>query len=196
MINPATVSGMILTGGKSSRMRSDKALLSIEGSTFVGRIAGAMRMVLDVVSIVSDRSCRHEDLGYPVVHDVYEQCGPLGGIHAALKASPTPFVFLTACDTPFVTPALISRVLEEGDPFGISICSDGATVQPLIGIYPVEVLGRIESALDSGMRSVMEFLRDEQCRILEFPEWQSEMQNINTPGEYLLRGRDHPHHDT
>lgn len=184
MIPADRVSGMILTGGSSSRMGSDKALLAFGETIFVRQIAASLSEVLSSVSIVSDQSDRHTRLGIPVIHDRYQKCGPLGGIHAALDASVTPYAVIVACDTPFLTPRLIRHLLDTAQPETITICNDDTGPHPLTGVYPVSVLPALRTALDAGVRRVMEFLDGTGYRAVNVPEPENTLHNINTPEAY------------
>ncbi len=104
------IDGFILIGGASSRMGADKARLRLDGKTFVERIAAALWAVTDRVSVVGAReAAAHANL--PNVADLIPRWGALGGIHAALKASQSEWAAIVACDLPFVTGELFSRLL-------------------------------------------------------------------------------------
>jgi molybdenum cofactor guanylyltransferase len=186
MIDPAKTAGMILAGGRSSRMGFDKALLPFGGKTFIERIAAEMLLVLPSVAIVSGDTGRFDHLGLPVIADVYENCGPLGGLHAALTASSTSHVLLMTCDTPLVNSVLLIRLLTGSSPGEITICSDGDRIHPLAGIYPRSLLANLDRAIKSGVRRVTDVLRSEKFRILAFPDLDATLQNINTPEEYAI----------
>lgn len=97
---PLGVSGYVLAGGKSSRMGQDKALLELAGKPLVQRAVEKLRRVCAEVSIVGNRA----ELGVyaPLVRDLHEGCGPLGGIEAALLHSAKDWNLLMAVDMPFL----------------------------------------------------------------------------------------------
>jgi molybdopterin-guanine dinucleotide biosynthesis protein A len=97
---PADVSGYVLAGGKSSRMGQDKALLELAGKPLVQRAVEKLRRVCAEVSIVENQA----ELGIyaPVVRDLHEGCGPLGGIEAALLHSAKDWNLFMAVDMPFL----------------------------------------------------------------------------------------------
>lgn len=97
---PSDVSGYVLAGGKSSRMGRDKALLELAGKPLVLRAVEKLRRVCAEVSILGNRE---ELAAYaPVVRDLHEGCGPLGGIEAALAHSTKAWNLLMAVDMPFL----------------------------------------------------------------------------------------------
>jgi molybdopterin-guanine dinucleotide biosynthesis protein A len=130
--------GFILTGGASSRMGEDKSRLRLGGRTFVERIARALGPVVSRVSLVSSRpeAAAH---GLPVVCDVYESRGALGGIHAALANCRAPWALVVSCDLPFVTRELFERLssLRTEGADAVAPVQDDGRPQPLCALYAV-----------------------------------------------------------
>ena len=95
--------GFVLAGGKSSRMGTggDKAFLEFGGQTLLDRALTVMGEVCDRVAIVGDPA-RFTNYG-SVVADIFQGCGPLGGIHAALVHPPAELNLMLAVDMPFVS---------------------------------------------------------------------------------------------
>src|SRR5262249_37745295 len=104
------VEGFILAGGKSSRMGTDKAHLTIEGKSFLERAAHTLSAIADRIYVVGDK--RDDSTSLPIVPDVFKDWGALGGVHAALFHCKTPWAAILACDLPLVTPELM-RVLNQ-----------------------------------------------------------------------------------
>jgi molybdopterin-guanine dinucleotide biosynthesis protein A len=114
--------GFILAGGLSSRMGKDKSRLELGGRTFVERVAEALAAVTSKVSIVGANPQSDTEtfklpahvLGdvcsLPLVSDVFEKWGALGGLHGALAASRAEWTAVVACDLPFVTADLFRRL--------------------------------------------------------------------------------------
>jgi molybdopterin-guanine dinucleotide biosynthesis protein A len=128
--------GFILAGGASSRMGTDKSLLRLEGRTFVERVAGALRHLTESIRIVSSRHDA-ETFGLPVIQDLYESLGALGGLHAALEACAARRAAVVSCDLPFVSGELMLRLAsfqaDEVDAVA-PLQSDGRP-QPLCALY-------------------------------------------------------------
>src|SRR5688572_13319141 len=103
------IEGFILAGGLSSRMGADKARLRLGGRTFVELAADALGSVARVVSVVGSRP-GVGDYGLPVVPDVHEGLGAMGGLHAALSACGVRWAAVVSCDLPFVTGELFERL--------------------------------------------------------------------------------------
>lgn len=136
----------ILIGGKSTRLGTDKASVKLGGMTLSERAVLNVRDALPEakITMVAGNSTRlamgaiATDL--PFIFDLYEARGPLGGLHAALADATTSWIFVIACDYPFVSPKII-RKLKEGisDDFGVVLPQqrDGR-LQPLCAFYKVE----------------------------------------------------------
>ena len=152
------ISGVILAGGRSSRMGQDKALLPIRGRPMIEIIAGMMRSVFDTVCIAADRVETFRFLGLPVFPDIYPLCGPLGGIHAALSRCRSDRVFVSACDTPLIPPALIHHLLKRHTNRAATIALHGGNVHPLCGVYEKSALPRIEEFLQASNLKVLNLL--------------------------------------
>ena len=103
------VSVFILAGGKSTRMGTDKAFALLDGRTLLARMLDVARSLTPEVAIVGD-SAKFAAFA-PVVEDVFPGCGPLGGIHAALRASRTELNVILAVDVPFVSLTLLTYLV-------------------------------------------------------------------------------------
>src|SRR5450631_3635940 len=88
--------GFALTGGRSSRMGQDKALMPVNGRALVEIVAGNVLHGLDSVTLVGSRA-KYGALGLPVIEDIHPGLGPLSGIHAALKHSRKPLCLVVGC---------------------------------------------------------------------------------------------------
>src|SRR3954467_10230423 len=97
--------GFVLAGGKRSRLGVEKAFLEFGGANLLDHAIKVLGEACSEVSIVGDPE-KFGSYG-PVVADVYRDCGPLGGIHAALSKSKTDLNLMMAVDMPFVSAELL-----------------------------------------------------------------------------------------
>lgn len=186
------VTGAILAGGRSSRMGTDKALLSAGGEPFIGRVAGALHSVLREVMIISDHSGRYDFLNLPVFPDYWPSCGPLAGIHSALVRVTTRKVLACPCDLPDVTPALFESLISARTKHPIVIASQNDNVQPLCGIYDVSLIPLMEGHLKRGQRSVRVFIEEAGALTVRFDADPPMLTNLNTPSDYISFCRAEP----
>ncbi|MFZ0956621.1 MAG: molybdenum cofactor guanylyltransferase [Candidatus Sulfotelmatobacter sp.] len=146
----AEVAAFVLAGGKSTRMGADKAFVMLEGRTLLARSVELARSVTDNVRIVG--SAEKFAAFAPVVEDVFRECGPLGGIHAALRASEAELNLMLAVDVPFV-PAELLRYLvarARGSDALATVPRAGGGWQPLCAVYRREFAEVAEKALREG----------------------------------------------
>ena len=92
------LSAVILAGGNSRRMGTDKALLVLQGRSLIGTIVDRVRMITDEIWISANDQFKYEFLGLPVIQDVYQGQGPLAGLHSGMRHTGRPLVLLLACD--------------------------------------------------------------------------------------------------
>lgn len=192
----SVVDGYILAGGASSRMGRDKAALALGGRSFVERAADALRGVAREVFVVSSR---HEaaEWGLPVVRDLVENSGAMGGLHAALCHAEAGHsagrIAVVSCDLPFVTGELMRRLASlcvEGVEAVAPVQEDGR-VQPLCAVYEtVACAAAAGELIRAGELRPRELLRRVRTRWVAFEELAGLagarlfFMNVNTPEEY------------
>ena len=187
------VEGFILVGGASSRMGTDKSRLILGGETSVARIAAAMQAITNQIRVVGARDSFHE---FANIADLHETWGPLGGIHAALRAASAEWCFVVACDLPFVTAGLLTRLLHLG--MNASSPTDAVVPiqednypQPLCAIYRrLPCLAGANQSISNAEYSPRALLDKVNARFVSFteiqdlPGSQNFFFNINTPENY------------
>ncbi len=142
------VTAFVLAGGMSTRMGTDKALLMFEGRTLLDRALETARKVSPDVWIAGDPA-KYGSFAR-CIPDVYPQCGPLGGIHAALTSSQTELNLMFAVDLPFVTTELLQFLIDrarDSAPANVTVPRADHGLQPLCAIYRREFVVSAEEAL-------------------------------------------------
>jgi len=190
------VTAFILAGGRSSRMGSDKALLSFRDQTLLGRTLSLAAKVADKAVIVGPRE-RYAAHG-ETVEDIYPGCGPLAGIHAALCATESEWNLVLSVDMPLMTPEFLSWLLEQARGASELIVVPDALggQQPLCAVYRREVRPAAEQALQSGDYKVGHLFDRVPTRILSEREIRAAsfspevFRNVNTAQEYESLVRD------
>src|SRR3954469_4803909 len=104
---------IILSGGKSSRMGTNKALLKINEKTNIKRITDTLKVLFNDIILVTNDPEDYQFLGVKMVSDHYPGQGPLAGVHAGLLASPHETNFVVACDMPFVSVGLAELLVKK-----------------------------------------------------------------------------------
>ena len=145
------VTAFILAGGKSTRMGADKAFVTLNGHTLLARALELAGSITPDVRIVGDPA-KFATFA-PVVEDVFAGCGPLGGIHAALRASQTDLNLILAVDVPFVSAALLQYLIARArnSPAAmVTAARANGGWQPLCAVYRPQFADAAEAALGAG----------------------------------------------
>lgn len=191
---PYQITGFVLAGGKSSRMGTDKAALSLKGRTLLEHALAAIRPVCEPVFIIGSRAL-YSDFG-PGYEDIVPGCGPLGGIHSALTHSQTELNLIIAVDTPFLTPELLRYLAERAAEASCTIVAPriAGHVQPLCAVYSRKFLSIATDALKTGKYKLATLFPSESTLVITEPELErfaftaNMFENLNTP-EDLERAR-------
>ena len=185
--------GIVLCGGKSTRMGSSKALLPFGGETMLQRV---IRLLGTVVSpIVAVAAVGQELPSLPqdviVTRDEREGRGPLEGLRAGLKALPVDVdaAYVTSCDVPLLVPGFVEQMLDLAHGFDIAVMEIDGFPHPLSAVYRRRVLPRVDALLaDNRLRPV--FLFDAvKTRRVSPPEMTADPElrtlwNLNTREDY------------
>ncbi len=175
-----SIEAVILAGGKSTRMGTDKGLLEINGKAMVKYLIDTISSLEMTLSIsTSDKT--YIKFGQPVITDQYSEIGPLGGLHSGLKNSKNNAVLIVSVDAPFLTKDCISKLIQHLNLNTIIISSCEESRYPLIGIYPTKVLSGLERHIENGGRSVFGFLESQEVIDVQFSNNQKDcFRNINS----------------
>ena len=171
MTNQCKISAVILCGGKSRRMGTDKAMLTAEGTPNAVRLLRALSgedsPCTDVwLSIGTGES-------YPAIHaqkvsDRFPGCGPMGGLEAALTVCREEYLFVTPVDTPFADAQMARELMNYMEDASrqrdaVLVIDGGGRLQTLLGIYHKRVLPVLTQRLADGRKEklrIRDFLRD------------------------------------
>jgi molybdopterin-guanine dinucleotide biosynthesis protein A len=137
----------ILCGGKSSRFGTDKALVKMNNKTLVEIIAGELKKVFDKTVLVTAKTDEYSFLNLECINDVYLNCGPLAGIHAALKHSGTEKNFIISCDMPLMSGEVIKYIADYKTDKHIIIPNAGDKKHYLCAVYGKSILPDVEALL-------------------------------------------------
>lgn len=185
------VTGVILAGGASSRMGRNKALLEVDGIPIVTRTYQTLARLFHEVIIVTNTPLDYDFLPCRKVADIYPGSGSIAGLHSALVHSSTAHSFVTACDMPFLDPAIIRRVcdLRTGGYDAVIPFSEGGQ-EPLHALYSSHCKDVFEKAIRNGERKILDILNRVNIRQVTYEEVQrfggqaASFLNVNTPEEY------------
>ena len=140
MITKKPITGIILAGGKSSRMGSDKGFLMLNSKAFVQYSIDALKPLVSEIIIVSDNP-NYDNFGLKRVNDIIKEAGPVSGICSGLEASKSDYNLILSCDIPLITTAVLKKLIDAKDDTSeiIQIETNGKTI-PLIALYKKDVI--------------------------------------------------------
>jgi molybdenum cofactor guanylyltransferase len=151
MTPPVAVTGVVLAGGKATRMGQDKILLSFHGRRLVDLAVNALTPLCERV-LVAGRGRWIPGIYVDEVDDA-EGEGPLAGIVGGLRTAATPLIAVVAADMPYASTDVLRRLVElwDGEPAVAPLA--GGVVQPLHAVYAAAAADRFAELLASGERS-------------------------------------------
>jgi len=177
---------LLLAGGKSKRMGTDKAELILEGKTFLTHMLEKVGALGITDRYISGHDPKGEEA--VTVWDEFTDRGPLGGIHACMKVLKTPYCLVLPVDAPTLPVEILEKLLcaheDALDKEKVLIWEHGERKEPLIALYPVSMMETIEHLIKEGSAPVFRALDvwGYECCRLEMEN--EEIINVNTPELY------------
>jgi molybdopterin-guanine dinucleotide biosynthesis protein A len=164
--------GIVLAGGRSSRMGTSKAAMEWHGSTLLRRVAGVIERAVDgPVLVVRAPGQRLPELpgSILVCEDTREGRGPLQGLAAGLAAlgAQAEVVYVSGTDSPLLHPAFVRAVLRGVDGAQAAVPRVGGKRQPLAAAYRTSVAGTLAQLLCAGRLRMGELLERIAVRELD-----------------------------
>lgn len=183
------ISGVILAGGANSRFNGIvKANLVIGGRTIISRASDILREIFYEIIIVTNSPGHFAGYtDFKIIGDEIPDKGPLGGIHAALKAASGEAVFVFAGDMPLIDTEIITSILNSFNrgKYDILIPKTDDYIEPLHAIYSKSILQNIEDFLETSRKNaVREFLKQVNTCYMPFENSEKTRKaftNINYP---------------
>ena len=153
------IAGVILAGGRSSRMGVEKSLMDFGGAPVIARVIARLTPQVAHLAINANGDpTRFARFGLPVIADAgRDQPGPLAGIAAGLafaRERGCAWLATAPCDAPFTPCDLVARLLSARASSLVAIACGARGLEPLFGLWSIEASAHIEAALQSGERAV------------------------------------------
>ena len=189
MIGRPPIAGIILAGGRSSRMRVDKALTPLAGRPLIAHVVERLRPQVDFLVISANGDAgRFAAFDAPVVADAdpLAYAGPLAGVCAAMALASSRGVELVAtapCDAPFLPADLVARLLATLERTGAPAAAArrAGRIEPLFALWRVAAQGAIDEALARGDASPRALLIHCGAAFADFEEGANSFDNFNDP---------------
>jgi molybdenum cofactor guanylyltransferase len=178
-------------------MGVDKATISFDGTTLLERALARLDVVCNPVLIAAgDTALRVA--GRPSVADTVRGAGPLGGLAAALRASPHRLIAVVAVDLPWIDSRLIRMLAARIGDSDVAVCETGHGIEPLHAVYATSILAAAETALTRSDRSLRRLIEQSNAVRITEREWRDAgisdrfTRNINTPDDLAEVSRKPP----
>jgi molybdopterin-guanine dinucleotide biosynthesis protein A len=183
-------SGIILAGGKNTRMGQNKSFLSINGERLIDKTLNLYRQIFtDIIIVTNDPLSYIEFTDAAIATDIYRGKGPLGGIYTGLFYAKNDYAFVCPCDMPFLKKDFVDYLLAQNGKCDVIVPETAEGYQPLHAVYSRNCLPSIKRLLLMDKLKITGFYRDMQVlpiseeQIRPFNEDGSLFQNLNTPEE-------------
>ena len=184
MIDKSNITGIILAGGKSSRMGTDKGFLKLKNTSFIKYSIEALKPLVQEIIIVSDNT-DYDIFDYKRINDAIKNAGPVAGIYSGLEASKTEYNLILSCDIPLIKTNILEKLIDNIDSTSeiIQIESNGKTM-PLIALYKKSCKSVFLESLQNNERRLRHVIKNCKTKhiILNVNEHDSTM-NVNTREE-------------
>ncbi|MFO8058107.1 MAG: molybdenum cofactor guanylyltransferase [bacterium] len=183
------LTGMILAGGKSTRMGRDKALLKVEGLTVIRRVADALSPCCSRLAVVCGPDDDYGFLGLPVIRDLEPGEGVFMGLYSGLCRMETERALVAGCDMPYIRTSLAAHLAELSESADIVVPRIRGNYEPLFATYSKACLAPARDLLDSGekrIRKLYELVPTgvvEEEEIKRFDPDLSTFVNLNFPAD-------------
>lgn len=180
------ITGIILSGGQSTRMGTDKALIQINGKTLMENAIEICKPFCSNI-LISSNHTTHEKFGFKVIPDEIKDCGPLGGIYSCLKHSETDWNFVLSVDAAFVEPEFVSFLISETGNYDAVAPVHDTGKEPLIAMYHKNGLSEMKKMLGSKNYKMYSLLNSINTKFVDSQKWVERypkiFRNLNRPDD-------------
>ncbi len=159
------VTGILLAGGKSRRMGEDKRFLVLGEQTLLQRGLAALHSMFQevVVVIAQDSPPLHVD--GRVIRDIVPDCGSLGGLYTGLMQATTPYIFVVACDMPFLDQAVMTHFTNRKATADIVMAKLNGRLHPMHALYGKPCLPALEQMIAARQLKIQELVSQSMLRV-------------------------------
>jgi len=179
----STITGVVLAGGKASRMGGvDKGLQELNGIPLWQHVAQRLSKQVSTLAVSANKNLAiYQASGYPVYPDLLADFpGPLAGMLSVIQQCDAEWFLFCPCDTPFIPDCLIERFVKQREAAAVVWAHDGERDHPTIALMHRKLMPELQNYLAAGERRVMVFMRQAGGHSVDFSEMKQAFININT----------------
>ncbi len=194
--------GVILAGGMNTRFSGrNKTFLEVNGKRIFEWILEAFSGIFQEIIVVTNEPIKFIDWNLKIVTDIYPYRSSLTGIHTGLFFSSNPYIFCSACDTPFIQAELITTIVKKiSTKTDIIIPETSDGLEPLCAVYSKKCITPIEQNLEQKNIQIKRFFNKVRVKKIGNDELRKtdpgliSFFNINTPEDLEKAKKIHGHH--
>jgi molybdenum cofactor guanylyltransferase len=179
--------GVILAGGRAARLGGiPKGMLRLEGEPLVVRTLRLFGSLFPASVVIANHAAPYRGLGAEVLPDTLAGKGAPGGVHAALRAAATGWIFTVACDMPFLAEEPVRLLASRRAGAAAVLVRSGGRLQPMHAFWSSACLAPLERMLAGGNPSLVDLSRTVSATVVEEDEWRTAdpagraLENVNT----------------
>jgi molybdopterin-guanine dinucleotide biosynthesis protein A len=174
------VTGVLLAGGKSRRMGEDKRHLFVGEQTLLERGLRVLQSIFQEVLVVIAQDSLPLGSDARVVRDLVPDCGSLGGLYTGLTQATTPYIFVVACDMPFLNQAVIAQFTSRRAAIDIVMAKLATRLHPMHALYSKRCLPVVDKMIGARQLKIQEIVSELSLRVRYITE--ADLRSIDPSG--------------
>ncbi len=183
------ITGIILAGGQSSRMGTDKALIRLNGKTLMENAIEICKPVCSAI-LISSNNPKHKNFGFAVIPDEINNCGPMSGIYSCLNKSETDWNFIISVDTALIPEDFVHFLISETGEFDAVVPIHENGKEPLVALYRKNCVPVIQERIELKNYKMYNLLNEFNTKFINVDSWVQKypaiFKNINRPEDIIL----------
>ncbi|MDO8720667.1 MAG: molybdenum cofactor guanylyltransferase [Syntrophales bacterium] len=153
------MTGIILAGGRNTRIGTNKAFLEINGARLIDRTITIFQGIFEDIIVVTNSPLSYLDQNVTIVTDILENKGALGGLYTGLFFASSQRTFVCACDMPFLDGHFIRYMIEHCADYDVVVPYSGDGLQPLHAIYGKKCLPAMLNHLERDRLKIIDLYK-------------------------------------
>jgi len=163
------ITGVVLAGGKSRRMKTDKALIKFNDKTLIEHQLDLLKPIFNSV-LISANTDNYSFTDVSIIKDEQTDLGPIGGISSILKNVETEYIFVISVDTPMITPELINHLISQKENHDIVMPVFKGKYEPTCAVYNQNCIKIIEKQILAKNYKLINFIEKSKTKFIEIDE--------------------------
>ncbi|NOT50426.1 MAG: molybdenum cofactor guanylyltransferase [Chitinophagaceae bacterium] len=177
------ITAIILAGGKSSRMGTEKGLVIFNGKPLVQHVIDALKKITDNIIIITQDPA-YSTFGLSCYPDIYKDKGALGGIYTGLVNSPSQKNIVVGCDMPFLSQNILNGLISGSGGVDVLLTMHKDKAEPLCSIYDKSCIPHFKNLIEKDQLKITDAMAGLKPGTISFDkeEWfiGNELANINS----------------